>query len=631
MSSTLAEPEAPIRPLVSVRDARIRVEPGQISTTELTVRNPSGIVETYDINVLGPAAAWVSVDSPSVSLFPGDEQDVTLSFQPPMTSRIVAGEYAVGVQATSQVRGESTATAETVVTVPPFYRFRLVQAQSAYTVRTKATTLVRIVNDGNSTVTYSVQAIDPEGFMKVAPKDPTVTLAPGESRWVEINVRVAPKIIGSGFETRSFMITVTPLRDEDLDLAIVDEDYEEIGASIVHRPYIRVRLGVLGRLILLLTILGLLAGFVISRFLSNLPSPQSLAPSIPAELATVLTASKRDVILTWAPSNGATSYAIYALGAAGDPVPSAPQQAVTAAPQSVVAGTSTPVETGPPPDSVTALSQVTYNENLPSPVCEGCSLVADVAGATTRYVIENVPAGQACYRMAAKRGELQSLFSRVTCIDVPPAVDVNGNGIPDADETAALVILPCPPTDTVARSVSGSTIAVTWTPSTIPPEGFVTPDAPEAAAALIAASTVGSEDAAADDFVARGGPIGPDKDGGTGKRVRVCDPTQEVTGWVLQRKIFTGWSNVDPAPAAKDTAIEVRDLEPATRYCFRMGSVSANGESEYTKRFCARTLAPSAPEAPSPTVENAAPSPAPVDPAGVAPTAPARVVIENVR
>jgi hypothetical protein len=622
-SSTLAEPEAPIRPLVSVRDARIRVEPGQVATTELAIRNPSGIVETYDVSVLGPAAAWVSVDPPSVSLFPGDEQDVTLTVQPPMASRIVAGEYAVGVQVTSQVRRESTATAETVVIVPPFYRFRILQAQSAYTVRTKATTLVRIVNDGNSTVTYSVQALDPEGFMKVAPKNPTVTLAPGEAQWVEINVKVAPKIIGSGFETRSFMITVTPLRDEDLDLAIVDEDSEEIGASIVHRPLIRVRLGVLGRLILLLTILGLIAGFLITRFLANQPSDRELAPPIPAGIATGLAPNGRDVIVTWAPPNGATSSAIYALGSAGNPVPPAPQPVIVEAPvgSAVARGVGVPRV-----DEAKVL-------DFPTPVCGDCTLVAEVPEGTTRHVIESVPAGRACYRLVAKRGELQSLFSPKTCITVPEIVDVNGNGIPDADEPETLTILPCPPKDTVARPVSGSTIAVMWKPSDVPPAGFIPPDAPEAAAALAAATMVASEGAAAEDAAVRGGPIGPDKDGPTGKPVRVCDPAQEVTGWVLQRKIFTGWSNVDPAPAATDTATEVRDLEPGTRYCFRMGSTSAQGESEYTKRFCATTPMTASPEVTAPSAGPAlvTPAPAAVDPTGTAPTAPARVIIENLR
>jgi len=540
-----------------------------------------------------------------------------------MTSRIVAGDYAIGVKVTSPVRPESTATAETLVSVPPFYRFRILQAQSAFTVRTKATTLVRIVNEGNSTVTYGIQAVDPEGFMKVAPEEPTVTLAPGESRWLDINVKVAPKIFGSGFETRSFMITVTPLRDEDLGLAIVDEDPEEIGASIVHRPFIRVRLGVLGRLIVLLTVLGLIAGFLISRFLANQPSPRNLAPPIPANISTALSANGNDVTLTWSPSNGATSYAIYALGPAGDPVPPAPQPVIVQSPAGSAVARGVRI---PRVESAEAL-------DLPTPVCQDCTLIADLPAGTTRHVVESVPAGVACYRLISKRGDLQSLFSSKECIKVPGLVDVNGNGIPDADESGTATILPCPPTETLARPVSASSVAITWKPSEFPPAGFIPPDAPEAAAALAATSMVGSEAAAAEDATMRGGPIGPDKDPSSGKAVRVCDPAQEITGWVLQRKIFTGWSNVDPAPAATDTATELRELEPGTRYCFRMGSVSAQGVSEYTKRFCATTQATPVADTTAPAAAPSAesPVPAPVDPTGASPAAPARVVIENLR
>ena len=142
---------------------------------------------------------------------------------------------------------------------------------------------------------------------------------------------------------------------------------------------------------------------------------------------------------------------------------------------------------------------------------------------------------------------------------------------------------------------------------------------------------VASEAAAAEDSVLRGGPVGPDKDGSGGARVSVCDPTKEVTAWVLQRKIFTGWSNVEPAPGSKDTATEVRDLEPGTRYCFRMAAVSAEGESEYTKRFCARTPSggSSSPE-PADPGDAVAPT-APADPTGTTPAPPASVVIENLR
>jgi hypothetical protein len=258
-------------------------------------------------------------------------------------------------------------------------------------------------------------------------------------------------------------------------------------------------------------------------------------------------------------------------------------------------------------------------------VCEDCSAVTETPSGVSRYVVENVPAGLACYRIAAKTGVNQSLFSQDACTTVPdPAtIDLDGNGVPDAQEAAddasANMPRPCPPSNVAAQAMSSTSIAIVWKKSTEPPAGFQYP-----------APTIGanppSPSAAADGL--RGGPIGPDKPstpststsntGQSSGKVRVCDPSQEVTSWLIQRRILTGWSNITPEPAATDTAVEIRDLTPSTEYCFRMRAVSADGNSRFTKRFCAATLddpnqaAPGSPAMPSqqsdPTGTTAPPS-----------------------
>ena len=106
-STTLTDASTPIRPLVSLANDQLRLDPGQIGQSEFTVRNPGNIIETYDLTLLGPAQAWVEITPDSVSLFPGEEETVTLELHPPMTHRVPAGTYAVGVMAQSQVRPEA--------------------------------------------------------------------------------------------------------------------------------------------------------------------------------------------------------------------------------------------------------------------------------------------------------------------------------------------------------------------------------------------------------------------------------------------------------------------------------------------------------------------------------------------
>ena len=92
---------------------------------------------------------------------------------------------------------------------------------------------------------------------------------------------------------------------------------------------------------------------------------------------------------------------------------------------------------------------------------------------------------------------------------------------------------------------------------------------------------------------------------GSGGGGKVCDPNAEVVGWALQRQIFSGWADVNPPPAAADTALEIRDLQPDTRYCFRMRSISAERTSRWSPQACVRTdaeaiIAPPIEEAPQP-------------------------------
>jgi hypothetical protein len=600
-----------VRPLVAIRDAQVRAEPGQYTVTTAEVRNPGAIVETYDLRVLGPAAAWVDVSPTFVSLFPGDSEDATIALQPPLSSRIVAGTYAVGVQAISQVRPEVSTTAEVTVTVPPFYRFRCYVAQSTFTVRTKATMLVQIVNEGNSTVTFSVTAEDPEGFLNVQPATPTVTLAPGEARWVDINVRVAPKLVGSTFNTHSFMVTVLPIRDEDADQPILDVDSELASGGIAQRPFIRVRLGALGRLILLLGILGLIAGFFLSRWIANNAPPKELNPPTPLEFQATLGSSPTDVILTWAASPGATGYTIYAVGSTGDPVPTPIPTVVVQLPGGGAIGQAAPLVVGS--DGI---------ELSDTPVCDDCASVAQVVAGVSRFVVENVPPGEACYRIAATRDASQSLYSPIACTFVPdPALrDDDGNGIPDAEEAAAAEaeaaaaaaaaaeIRPCPPVTFSVRPVSPTSVALLWRKATEPPKGFRAPEGmeipevrarqsvpllePKESTPVLLRGGGGKDDMAPGSGASGSGASGSGASGSGASSsggTRVCDPDQEITAWTIQRRIFTGWSNVTPGPAPSDTAFEITGLEPATQYCFRMRATGPARTSRFTPRVCAVT------------------------------------------
>ena len=600
-----------MRPLVNVREDHARITPGEAFRAHVDVQNAGTIVETYDLIPLGPAAPWVEIEPSSLSLFPGEEGTAVVTMRPPLSPSVVAGDYMVGIQAMSQVRRENASSDELLASVAPFYRFTTSIGRNSFSIRTKAKLLVQVTNEGNSTVAYQIDAVDPEGYLTVKPEEPTVTLAPGESRWSGVLVKAAPRIIGTSFDTRAFTATITPIRNADTGMPIVDPDVSDAQGSVLHKPFIRVRLGFFGKFILIIGLLALIAVFLFSRFLAGTPASTAGAPPVPANFSAV-TSSSGQVVLTWEQSPGASNYTVYAVDAS-DASDSASSSATASG------STATPVVFKVSVSASPSASPGLDLSTRPSPICAGCTEVATVDAGTTRYVIDAPSPGEACYRIAAKVDSIQSLYSPQTCTYVPDpngvdvngdgtsdGVDTNGDGTPDAPLAEAggaagaseppTPPAPCPPSDTEVKAVSTTSLAILWATATAPPRGM---SAPPLAAESSASTRAG---------------LKPSVDTVTSN---VCDPAAQITGWTIQRKIFTGWSDVAVEPKAADTAAEVVDLSPATKYCFRMRATSAAGESVYTKTFCGKTASPATPD---PTVTpGASPAPSGTPSAGATP------------
>ena len=417
--------QAAVPPLVKILKNHTFVTPGQAERVPMTVRNVSGIVESFSLTPLGPAAPWVEVLPTEVSLFPGDEGTATITFRPPRVPGVVAGEYVVAIRALSQVMRDSASTDELLVTVAPYYQASSDIARSTFTVRTKAETQLEIVNRSNATVVYHVSAVDPEGYMKVELEEDKVSLAPGETAWVTLRLKLAPRLLGTANENRMVTAQIVPVRNADTDAPIVDVEPMVQRVTVLHKPFITLRMGWFGRIVFLITILALIMAVVFARVRANTPPENSGAPPVPVNFSATLNDSQQPV-LTWDPSSGATTYSIYAIGTAGDPTTgSSPAAKPITNPVPAVNPTSSTPSNSASPSAVDAPER-------PSPVCNNCSEVSTVPAGTTRFVVTDAPPGYDCYRIAAKVGTTQSLFSPRTCLVVPGAnilADTNGSAI----------------------------------------------------------------------------------------------------------------------------------------------------------------------------------------------------------
>jgi hypothetical protein len=361
-----ADPERSVlpRPIVSMSQSRVEAAPGQPVRLKVTVRNVGPVVETYSLSVVGPEGSWLSVVPSEVSLFPGSEGSAALIIKPGRTSKLPAGDYTVGVMARSEVDPHESTVTEVTISVTPFYDSNLSLSRTTIDIRRRATTFAQITNNGNAFVDYRLDVADPDGYLRFKVEDPDFTLAPGDTIWKKVTVSAPLHIFGSS-RTLSMVASLTSVRDHTSGMPL-----EEIRPSIqrvtlVQRPAIRFRLGLLGRILLILLIAGLVVAFVLSRAgLTGTPDLK-VGPPPPPQGLTATAYEGSQVLLTWQASPGAQGYSIYAVGSTGNALmaaspspsasPSASASASASAPAAVTAATptATPASTTAPASTPT--------------------------------------------------------------------------------------------------------------------------------------------------------------------------------------------------------------------------------------------------------------------------------------
>ncbi|MEV6525695.1 hypothetical protein AB0M43_27475 [Longispora sp. NPDC051575] len=209
--------------LAALTSAVLEVAPGSQSACELTLRNNGDVVEEYRFQVVGDAAPWATVEPGVVSLYPGAETVVVVSFHPPRSAAVPAGEVPFAVRVLPTEHPESAAAPEGVVRVLAF-----TDTGAELTPRTsrgrRAKHELALDNRGNLPVTVQVDGGDPDGRLLVSPRPSIVTVPPGQAVFTTVVVRANQRLWRGQPVTHPFQVTVTPddgARPITLDGAIV--------------------------------------------------------------------------------------------------------------------------------------------------------------------------------------------------------------------------------------------------------------------------------------------------------------------------------------------------------------------------------------------------------------------------
>lgn len=167
----------------------LRVDPGGTTTVTLDVRNTGQVVDQFAFEVLGDAAPWATIDPPTVSLFPGADTTVTVTFAPPRLPTTPAGAIPFAVRVLSQEDPQGSVAEEGVLDVTAF---RDVGAEliptTARGIR-RGRFQIAVDNRGNEPFGSTILVSDPDDLLDFAVDRATVEAPPDTAVLVPLTVR----------------------------------------------------------------------------------------------------------------------------------------------------------------------------------------------------------------------------------------------------------------------------------------------------------------------------------------------------------------------------------------------------------------------------------------------------------
>jgi beta-lactam-binding protein with PASTA domain len=164
---------------------RLTVEAGGRASLTALIRNQSGIVDNYDLEVVGLPDEWWTVAPPTVYLVPfgapggSYEGEVEIQIHPPRTAQAEARAWPIEVVARSKAEAGASGSAATTVVITPFTDLESRLRPEVVAGRRKGTFGIEVNNRSNAPIDVAVTAVDSENACRFDFEHPELTAAPG--------------------------------------------------------------------------------------------------------------------------------------------------------------------------------------------------------------------------------------------------------------------------------------------------------------------------------------------------------------------------------------------------------------------------------------------------------------------
>ena len=172
----------------------VSVEPGRASTVTLTVHNDGTVVDRYSFEALGEAAAWVTFNPTSLSLFPGASGPVDIIVSPPRAPTTTAGAVPLGIRVASSEDPAGSVVEEVAVHVGAFSDITVELVPSTLSGRIVGRARLAVDNRSNCGYRAELAGTDPKGSLRFSFRPGIITVPPGNAVFVKLAVRPSRRI-----------------------------------------------------------------------------------------------------------------------------------------------------------------------------------------------------------------------------------------------------------------------------------------------------------------------------------------------------------------------------------------------------------------------------------------------------
>jgi hypothetical protein len=235
------------------------------------VRNSSAVVDQFVFAVRGDVGDWTQVKPERANLMPQQEVSVELTFMPPRTHEVLAGDHPFALQVSSREDPAGSVVQEGTVTVDPFTELDAVMVPKSSSGRRTGRHTVAIDNLGNHKHRVEVSATDPDAKLTFRLRPHTPMLEPGTATFVRIRARPKKYFWKGNDRYQPFLAHVVA---KDADQIDIDGAFNQ-GPLIPRRLF-----WLFAMLFALLIIVILIVTFLLRQ------RPVSIAGLSPAEPAT---------------------------------------------------------------------------------------------------------------------------------------------------------------------------------------------------------------------------------------------------------------------------------------------------------------------------------------------------------